>query len=452
MKNKEMRKMKRRARMLAASVVTSLLFCSACGETKGDVKGDIKTDVSQNTEEVPEADSKSEITKAALKTKDYPVTGEITGDLAAGINRLGLNIFAGLEAKENQFFSPYSISGALSILDIGAGGTTKEEMEEVLGIDDLSSWSMQMEAFLSKEWSEDTYLLTANSLWANPGSEWAENVETDFFAPALFYYNCEVFEADFKNNLDTVSKQITAWVNKNTDGMIPDYKTASDKNTAMSIINAVFFEGKWEYPFKGKDTQADGSFRNAKGDWERDVPMMKQWNITLGYFENDSFQGVELPYKDSTLVMDILLPKTDNIMDYHNLSLEEQEALWGQFDMVQPKKLDTLMMPAFTMDLSIQGLPEILKDLGMEKAFEPDADLDKIGPERYVTDIAHRAKIEVCEEGTRAAAITEIVTNDACALEPIEVLEFIANSPFVYVIRDTKTGIILFLGQVTTLK
>jgi len=121
-------------------------------------------------------------------------------------------------------------------------------------------------------------------------------------------------------------------------------------------------------------------------------------------------------------------------------------------ELLPEEKVEKLMMPAFTMDLSIDNLPEILQEMGMVSAFKGDADLDKIGPDRYVSDVAHRAKIEVFEEGTRAAAITEIVTNDSAAIEIEKTIKFIADSPFIYVIRDTESGIILFMGQVTSLK
>ncbi len=432
---------KKRNQIVVAAVVLSTLLFSACGGAASQQKGSV---------ELP--DPLTGNTEIVVEKTDFEPADDAVEMLAAGINGFGLNLFAELEKGENQFFSPYSIATAFSILDIGAGGETKEEIEKVFGMEDLETWSVLMHSFLNTEWSEDTKVLTANSIWASPDGIWSENVNDEFFAPAGYYYSCEVFEADFYNDFENVSKQITAWVDKNTQGMIPDYKTASTKNTVMSIINAVFFEGKWEYPFKGEDTEPLGYFRNEAGEWEREVPMMKQWDVNLRYFENEVFQGVELPYKDSTLVMDIILPKNNSVVAYHNLSVEEQQSLWAQFDIAEEVTVDTLTIPAFTMALTIDNLPEILQEMGMISAFKEDADLDKIGPDRYVSDVAHRAKIEVFEEGTRAAAITEIVTDECAAFEIEETIKFIADSPFVYVIRDTKSGIILFMGQVTSLK
>jgi len=181
------------------------------------------------------------------------------------------------------------------------------------------------------------------------------------------------------------------------------------------------------------------------------VPMMKQENVSLRYFETEDFQAVELPYNDSSLAMDILLPSWDtDISCYHSLSVEEQDQLWKALSEASKKEISTLSIPAFSMDISVEGMKEILKEMGMESAFELDTDLDRIGPAKYVQDVSHRAKIEVCEEGTRAAAVTEIMVADSA--EPINEINFVANRPFLYAIRDTQTGMILFLGQVVSLK
>ncbi len=432
---------KKRNQVFAVVVILSILLCTACGGTKEEPKGMVQASepLTNSTEVIDEE-------MGAL-----PVDADMD-ELAAGINRFGFNLFAELEKGENQFFSPYSITTAFSILDIGAGGETKEEIEKVFGIKNLDSWSFLMHSFMNTQWSEDTKVLTANSIWASPNGIWSENVSDEFFAPVEYYYGCDVFEADFYNDLENVSKQISIWVDENTQGMIPDYKTASQRDTVMSIINTVFFEGKWEYPFKGEDTEPLDYFRNESGEWEKGIPMMKQWQVDLRYFETEEFQGIELPYKDSTLVMDIILPKNNSVGVYHNLSVEEQLSLWSRFDEASQETVEKLEFPAFTMDLSIDDLPETLKEMGIVSAFSPNADLDIIGPDRYVSDVAHRAKIEVFEEGTRAAAITEIVMMESTAIKPEKKIEFIADSPFVYIIRDRESGIILFMGQITTLK
>lgn len=412
-------------------------------------------------QDIPEPDlgagmSFSDEAAEILKTTDYPVAESRTELLADGINQFGLTFFSKLNMEENQFFSPYSICSALSMLDVGAGGETKEELENMLGITDLNEWNQQMKLYLEKEWGEDTKVLTGNSLWISPDMDSAEHMADDFLAPVTFYYQGDVYKADFQHDGKNVVKQINQWVERHTDGMISKYKERVDPLTVLSILNAVYFEGKWESPFKGEDTVPDAMFINALGEAEKDIPMMCQEQISLRYVETDTLKGVELPYRDSTVVMDVLLPRQDASTQgaelYHQLSVEEQAALWQSFDAAQEQEITELRLPAFTMDVTVDNMPEILKEMGMNSAFEESADLDKIGQDLFVSDVAHRAKIEVSEEGTRAAAVTEIYVSESCMEETQETIRFIANRPFVYAIRDTETGMILFLGQVITMQ
>ena len=395
-------------------------------------------------------------TEEPLQTADLRETEAVTGLLTDAVNRFGFSFFEKLDGEQNQFFSPYSISAALSILNLGAGGLAREEIETVLGITDPEEWNGQMKLFMEKDWPQGTKLLTANSLWIAPYLNRAANIETDFLAPALFYYQAEMFEADFAENGKQVAQEISAWVKKNTDGLIPDYQTISDAATVMTILNAVYFAGKWEQPFQGEDTKSDGRFKDADGNVQRDIPIMYQYGVRLRYIETDAFKGVELPYKDSTMAMDILLPAVDasilGVSNYRSLSMEEQEALWKSFDQADFQKIDTLGLPAFTMDITVSGMKEILEDMGIRDVFREDTDLDKIGEDTFVSGITHRAKIEVDEEGTRAAAVTEIATKDGASMPAPDTVTFVADRPFVYVIRDTGTGMILFMGQVVRME
>lgn len=431
-------------RCLCSALLTlSLLPVAGCGQDSPDP-------LSRNAPQPLHTDTEKLLTDA-----DLPEAEAMTGLLPESVNRFGLTFFEKLDAGQNQFFSPYSISTALSILHLGAGGVARQEIETVLGITDPDAWDGQMKLYREKKWPEDTKLLTANSLWISPWLDRSADIETAFLTPALFYYQAEVFEADFANNGEQVAKEISDWVEQNTGGMLRNYQTASDATTVMSILNAVYFAGKWEQPFQGEDTKADGRFRDAAGNVQQDIPIMYQHGVRLRYMETDTFKGVELPYKDSSLAMDILLPAADasvpGVSRYHSLSVEEQEALWRSFDQADFQEIDTLGLPAFTMDISVNGMREILEDMGIRDVFREDTDLDKIGEGTFVSDISHRAKIEVDEEGTRAAAVTEIATKDGAAFVT-DTLDFIADRPFVYVIRDTETGMILFMGQVVTME
>ena len=107
------------------------------------------------------------------------------------------------------------------MLDQGAGSDTKTELESALGIKELSDWNNEMQSYLNKEWSEQTFVNTANSIWMTNQKNWAENISDDFLLPAKTYYRGEIYEADFTNQADQVVKDVNSWVKEHTNQMIP---------------------------------------------------------------------------------------------------------------------------------------------------------------------------------------------------------------------------------------
>lgn len=371
--------------------------------------------------------------------------------LSAGINNFAFQMYDELGQQENVFFSPYSLCSALSLLDVGADSETKEELEELLGITDLDAWNREMKDYLEKQWTDDTFVITANAIWMDGEKEFAPNIEADFLKPAGYYYYCELFEADFRKNSADAIKQINGWTEKNTRGMIPEIVNTIPNNTVMTLLNAVYFEGKWETPF-----QKENSFEEIFHGTQEDSPveMMHQYRENYAYVESGEIKGISLPYMGESVVMKVFLPTDeggDIIALFSALSHDEREALLNSLDDAEAKKISRLSMPKFSMDRSMEGLVEILQDMGMQAAFREDADFDKIGLGLYVSQIVHKAKIEVDEEGSRAAAATAVMMNDSAAFIEEETIEFVLDKPFVFVLQDTETGIILFMGRVNNL-
>ena len=373
----------------------------------------------------------------------------------------------------NFFFSPYSLCTALSLLDVGAGTETKTELEEMLGITDLNAWNAAIKAYLEKPWAEETFVLTANSVWMQQGKEWSESMETAFLQPAGFYYNSELYEVDFLGNNEAVTEQVNAWAERNTNGMIPKVMDKVPTDTVMALMNAVYFEGKWETPFDPDDTY-EQTFYGTDG--ERKVEMMHQYNERYAYVESNGIKGIALPYKEAGVVMKIFLPilpdehmgivedgmqaegeddnaaasrKQPDIEElFAALSTEEKEALLDSLDVAPKEEITRLAVPKFTMELGIDGLVEILQDMGMETAFLPEADFDSIAEDIFVTDVIHKAKIEMDEDGTKAAAVTVVTMTESAAMIEEPPIIFEADRPFVYFLQDTETGMILFMGRV----
>ena len=170
--------------------------------------------------------------------------------------------------------------------------------------------------------------------------------------------------------------------------------------------------------------------------------------------ESGGIKGIALPYVGGNMVMKVFLPAEDggdiNAL-FSALDVDEREQLLDSLDGAETKEISRLAMPKFSMEKSIDNVEGILQDMGVTEAFLMDADFDKIGEDLYVSRILHKAKIEVDEEGTKAAAATAVMVNDTAAFIEEEIIDFIMDKPFVYVLQDTETGIILFMGRVNNL-
>ena len=376
--------------------------------------------------------------------------------LQEGINTFALEMYNRLSTEENIFFSPYSLCSALSLLDVSAGGETKAELEAMLGIADLDTWNQEMLSYMNKQWTKDTFVLTANSVWLQQGRTWSENMEEGFIQPAAYFYNSETYEVDFLGNYEQTIKSMNKWASDNTNGMIKNIADQTPKDTVFALMNAVYFEGKWSRPFLANYTR-EATFHAKSGDVL--VEMMNEYDSSYRYIEKYGIKGVSLPYKDSSIVMKIFIPteeysETSKEIDelFAALSVEKQMQLISALDDAKYESIKRLSMPKYELEQSIDGLVDILMDMGMESAFEGSADFDTISEDLFVSMVAHKAKIIVDEEGTKAAAVTEIATCETCAMDPEEPKYFIADRPFLYVIQDMDSGIILFMGLTTELE
>ena len=374
--------------------------------------------------------------------------------LRNSVNHFAYQLYGQLESGENIFFSPYSLCSALALLNLGAGTETKAELETLLGISDMEAWSSAMKAYLETEWANETFVLTANSIWLQQGEVWAENIETDFLKPAAEFFKSELYEADFEGNPEGAIAKLNGWADENTNGMIPKVIEKLPPATVLILMNAVYFEGKWEIPFMEESTHEETFYGN---DGEKRVDMMHQYGAYYAYVESHGMKGIAIPYKDSPLVMKIFVPiMPENGEDIETLfaalSDAEKEELLDSLADAQQEEIDRLVIPKFTMEQEIKELKEILQNMGMREAFADTADFDKIAEELYVSQVLHKAKIEVDEQGTEAAAVTAVIAAKCSMVQEKIPVVFEADRPFIYVIQDTRTGMILFMGRVSHLE
>ncbi|MGN0654049.1 MAG: serpin family protein, partial [Oscillospiraceae bacterium] len=191
---------------------------------------------------------------------------------ADSVNRLGFMLYDKLQSEDNVFFSPYSIDIALSMLENGANGNTKTELDELLSLSDSEKRNSEFSAIMNSFTDKKAVLQTANSIWVDKDFQKRTPVKEDFISVLQKYYEAEAEYADFKSP-KTVDK-VNSWISKKTNKMIPKMLNELDDETVMLLINAVYFEGKWSTPFE-KDNTTDWKFAGTKG--ETTVDMMRMY-------------------------------------------------------------------------------------------------------------------------------------------------------------------------------
>jgi serpin B len=373
------------------------------------------------------------------------------GDVSVGNARFASDLYGQLAADphyagKNLFFSPYSISSALAITSEGARGKTADEIRAVLHLpaDD----ALRREGFAAIDaclntGDENYTLRTANALWAE---------KTHLFLPeyvdvARRWYGADAINLDFINDPEGSRATINRWVEEKTEEKIPDLlpRGSIDALTRLVITNAIYFKGTWADQFDPEKTREE-EFRIGPGEVVT-VQMMQRADTTYGYSETDTLQVLEMPYahgSGSELSMLILLPKEDNLT-------AAEEALGAIDDLRQPlgKQRVDVFFPKFTLDVGY-SLPEMLAEMGMPTAFTDGADFSGMDGTRdlSISDVVHKAFVDVNEEGTEAAAATGVVVGPMSA-PPAAVPVFRADHPFVFLIVEKDSSTILFMGRVT---
>ena len=368
--------------------------------------------------------------------------------VASANSKFGLNLYSQLHQKsesKNIFFSPSSVSWCLSMLFNGAGGNTKQEMAQALQIGTLSLQELNSGY---GEW-RNTWVKPdpkveidiANSIWSKRGLAF----RPEFLQTNKNFYAAEVSELDF-NDPNSLSV-INSWVKNKTRGKIEKIIDQISADSVLFLINAIYFKGKWTTEFDPAKTKEE-NFLAHQGKQEK-VKMMRQRG-DYQYQEQAEFQSVSLPYGDGRLSMLVFLPSKDsNLKKFHQSLTDENWEKW----MTQYEKSEgTIGLPRFRIEYEM-NLNDSLKALGVRKAFDPgEADFDAMitGPQKaYVSQVKHKAFVEVNEEGTEAAAATSGEIRVVSMPLPEKTFQMIVDRPFFFAIRDSSTGAVLFMGSVS---
>ncbi|HBK59873.1 MAG TPA: serpin family protein [Firmicutes bacterium] len=330
--------------------------------------------------------------------------------LVSGNNAFAFDLYSVVSSRDgNLFISPYSISSALAMTYAGARGNTAAQMADALHYDLAPEQLHESFSALSRLFNSGgkTYRLSvANALWSQMGLSFLP----EYISMAEKHYDAGLKEVDFVYRTEEARSAINRWVEDKTEGKIIDLigPGVLDPLTRLVLTNAIYFKGQWEQQFRPEQTE-EAAFYLSSGK-QAIVPFMHQIG-TFKYAETGSTQVLELPYSGNELAMTVLLPKPDS-------SLAE---------------------------LSLSGY---LRQLGMIDAFDDNiADFSGISDTfLYITHVLHKAFIEVNEEGTEAAAATAVVVGTKSIRLDLPKV-FMADRPFVFLIRDVRTGSILFMGR-----
>jgi serine protease inhibitor len=347
----------------------------------------------------------------------------------------------------NLFFSPESISTALAMAYAGARGGTASQMAKTLHFT-LPPEKLQpaMGALLSElnAAHEGYQLSVANALWAQQGYTFLD----DFLNLLKTNYGAGLNQVNFNGATEAARLTINQWVEQKTQDKIKDLLQpgALRPDTRLVLTNAIYFKGDWETQFDKAQTRNE-DFHLSKAQTTT-APLMHREG-RFSYFDGGTFQVLEVPYKSKELSMILFLPKDPSGLPALEESLTDSNIQqWLSRLVSVPKVIVTI--PKFKMTRQFE-LGSTLSAMGMPEAFAANADFSGMTGHRdfAISEVIHKAYVDVNEEGTEAAAATG-VTMRALAMRAPEASPpvFRADHPFVFVIRDNRSASTLFMGRV----
>lgn len=375
--------------------------------------------------------------------------------LAGAYNMSGQDLFRTLAKQPgNIVLSPYSIGTAMAMVLAGARGETQTEMRLVLrhslSAGEIDAANARALGLLTSSDAKSAdakpeiaaTLRIANALMlVNAGA----TVAPSFEETIRTQYGSELFK---DATLDTVN----AWIKAKTEGKIEKILERLNPQDSHVLLNAVYFKAPWAHAFPSSATR-DRPFTLTNGE-DIHVPTMTQQG-EFAIAKGDGYAVIRLPYAMNGLSMTIVRPDAADGLDTLIAGIDgaKAEAILKSVRDVQ-KRMVALSMPRFKFEFKAE-LIEPFKSFGMTKVFDPaQSDLSgltgkpRTEAQSTIDQIAHRAVIEVAEEGTEAAAATAVVVTTR-AMRPDEVERFQIDRPFLFMISDDKTGAILFQGRVS---
>lgn len=408
------------------------MMLASCGTTQN--KQNINTDINAKIEATKPLDNMD---------NEYLILSDAQQSIVDRGNQFALNLFRTQAGMDSKVVSPLSVSFLMAMLANGADSTTKDEiLSTVAGDKSLSVAELNdtYAAFLRMAANGDklTTINIANYIALNKGFK----LKSTYAGTVGSKYAANVENLDFAS--PKALKHINQWCSDKTCRMIPSIIDRLNPSDVAVLLNAIYFNGSWTHQFPKKNTRLE-NFQGYTRDIKK-VDMMHQ-ERKFFYADNSRFAAVELPYGNGQYSMTVQLPN-------EGVSINDmmKQLTAGEFAKLQQQMSECIVdlkLPRFSTTTNV-SLNAPLSALGAKTMFTSSADFSGMADAGvFVSAMLQKAKIEVSEEGTKAAAVTAGVIALTALHEQPRHVKFHAKRPFVYTINEKNSNAILFIGQFT---
>ena len=380
--------------------------------------------------------------------ESFLILSDAQHEMVNNNNSFAFSLYNKTMGMNSRVVSPLSVTYLMSMLANGADGETQQQILATLGwagegiqqpslqdINDYSRMLIEKTARLDKAVTVEIANYVAVNKEFKLNSKFQKSVERD--------YKAGVESLNFTS--PSTLKRINDWCNDRTHGMIPSIINELDPDAVSYLMNAIYFNGTWKDKFSKEETKQE-MFRG----YTRDIQYVDMMHRHSEYFyaDGDGYSAVSIPYGNGAFRMTVILPSEGSFLRDVMASMDG-----GKFQELQrsmEKCNVDLKIPRFTTEVDLP-LNDIISALGAPLIFSPQADFSQFARgDFYVSKMFQKAKIEVSEEGTKAAAVTAaIMMMSAMRPEKKRNVVFHADSPFAYIISENSTGSIYFMGQYT---
>jgi serpin B len=375
---------------------------------------------------------------AALPAADSSIATAMNAFTTASYKQL-------MGGDANLILSPFNIATALSMALAGARGQTAEEIQSVLHLHYDPTYDSALGALLADLMKAGNTggneLHTANGLWVQRGFA----IQPAFENTLANNYHAPLTPLDFIANPEAARSRINRWTEEQTKQKIQNLLPAGSlgAQTRLVLTSAIYFYGKWQDPFLASRTQL-APFTLPTGATTQASFMNQTWNF--GYTETPSAQILEMRYEGTGIAFDVLLPTTLTGLPNLEKSLTPGN-LTGWLGHLTTRNVQ-VSLPKFRAESQF-SLRRALSTMGMPTSFTGEADFSGIDPKRgiAISEVVHKAFVDVSEQGTEAAAATGIAMQTTAMRMSEQAIVFRADHPFLFLIRDTRTAVVLFIGR-----